>query len=70
MIGMYDDVVLSFSESKAEEVGMARSMTAFGRCSDIVGGKSITVELKSVNNRFFLTAIPVCREHTALSRSG
>lgn len=52
MIGVYDDVVLSFSESKAEEAGMARSMTAFGRCSDIVGGKSITVELKSVNNRF------------------
>ena len=37
MIGMYDDVVLCFSESKAEEAGMARRMAAFGRCSVIVG---------------------------------
>ncbi len=32
---------------------MIKSMTAFGRARDTVGGKDITVELKSVNNRFF-----------------
>lgn len=31
---------------------MIKSMTAFGRCSGIEGGKNITVEIKSVNNRF------------------
>lgn len=42
---------------------MARSMTAFGRCSDIVGGKSICVELKSVNNRFLDCNIRVPRQY-------
>lgn len=32
---------------------MIRSMTAYGRASDVVGGKEILVEIKSVNNRFF-----------------
>ncbi len=32
---------------------MIKSMTAFGRARGTVGGKDITVELKSVNNRFF-----------------
>ncbi len=32
---------------------MIRSMTAFGRARATVGGKNITVELRSVNNRFF-----------------
>lgn len=32
---------------------MIRSMTAFGRARDTVCGKDITVEIKSVNNRFF-----------------
>ena len=32
---------------------MIRSMTAFGRAKATVGGKDITVEIKSVNNRFF-----------------
>ncbi len=32
---------------------MIRSMTAFGRARATVGGKDITVEIKSVNNRFF-----------------
>ncbi len=31
---------------------MARSMTAFGRFSNIVNGKEITFELKSVNSKF------------------
>ncbi len=32
---------------------MAKSMTAYGRSQQILGTKRITVELKSVNNRFF-----------------
>lgn len=32
---------------------MIKSMTAFGRARKTVGGKDITVEIKSVNNRFF-----------------
>ena len=32
---------------------MFRSMTAFGRDRQSVGGKDITVEMKSVNNRYF-----------------
>lgn len=32
---------------------MIKSMTAFGRARQTVGGKDITVEIKSVNNRFF-----------------
>ncbi len=32
---------------------MFYSMTAFGRCRADVGGKDITVEMRSVNNRFF-----------------
>ena len=32
---------------------MIKSMTAFGRARKTVGGKDITIEIKSVNNRFF-----------------
>lgn len=32
---------------------MFASMTAFGRCRDTVGGKDITVEIRSVNSRYF-----------------
>ena len=32
---------------------MFKSMTAFGRSRQTVGGKDITVEIKSVNNRYF-----------------
>ncbi len=32
---------------------MIKSMTSFGRARKIVGGKDITVEIRSVNNRFF-----------------
>lgn len=31
---------------------MARSMTSFGRFSDVINGREITVELKSVNSKF------------------
>ncbi len=32
---------------------MIRSMTGFGRGKDVLGGKEITVEVKSVNHRYF-----------------
>ena len=32
---------------------MIKSMTGFGRCEEIVNGREITVELKSVNHRYF-----------------
>lgn len=32
---------------------MLKSMTGYGRAEEIVGGKDITVEIKSVNHRFF-----------------
>ena len=32
---------------------MVKSMTGFGRCEEIVNGREITVELKSVNHRYF-----------------
>lgn len=32
---------------------MIKSMTGYGRCQSVAGGMNITVELKSVNNRYF-----------------
>ena len=32
---------------------MIKSMTGYGRAQEIIGGKDITVEVKSVNHRFF-----------------
>ena len=40
---------------------MIRSMTAFGRARATVGGKNITVELRSVNNRFFDCSVKLPR---------
>jgi len=32
---------------------VVRSMTGYGKCTEILGGREITVEIKSVNHRFF-----------------
>jgi len=32
---------------------MIRSMTGYGRCQELIGGKDITVEIKAVNHRYF-----------------
>lgn len=32
---------------------MVSSMTGFGKCTELVGGREITVEIKSVNHRYF-----------------
>ena len=41
---------------------MVRSMTGFGRARETVGEKDITVEIKSVNGRFFDCGVRVSRE--------
>ena len=40
---------------------MIRSMTSFGRSRKTVGGKDITVEIRSVNNRFFDCSVKLPR---------
>ena len=40
---------------------MIRSMTGFGRCRDTVNGRDITVEIKSVNSRFFDCSVKISR---------
>ena len=45
---------------------MIRSMTAFGRARATVDGKDITVEIKSVNNRFFDCAVKLPRSFSFL----
>lgn len=45
---------------------MIRSMTAFGRARSTVGGKDITVEIKSVNNRFFDCSVKLPRAFSFL----
>ena len=44
---------------------MIRSMNGFGRCQKTVSGMDITVELKSVNHRYFEFS---CRTLTNSSR--
>ena len=45
---------------------MIKSMTAFGRARRAVGGKDITVELRSVNNRFFDCSVKLPRTFSFL----
>ncbi len=45
---------------------MFRSMTSFARARGTVGGKDITVEIKSVNNRFFDCSVRISRLYTFL----
>lgn len=45
---------------------MVRSMTAFGRCRRDVDGKDITVEIRSVNNRFFDCSVRMPRSYSFL----
>jgi len=40
---------------------MIRSMTAYGRAKEQLGGKDITVEIKSVNNRYFDCSVKLPR---------
>lgn len=45
---------------------MIRSMTSFGRARRTVGGNDITVEIKSVNNRFFDCSVKLPRAFSFL----
>lgn len=45
---------------------MVKSMTAFGRARRTVGGKDITVEIRSVNNRFFDCSVKLPRAFSFL----
>lgn len=45
---------------------MMRSMTAFGRAKETVGGKDITVELRSVNSRYFDCTVKMSRAFSYL----
>jgi uncharacterized protein (TIGR00255 family) len=45
---------------------MIKSMTAFGRARKMVGGKDITVEIRSVNNRFFDCSVKIPRAFSFL----
>lgn len=45
---------------------MIHSMTAFGRCRRTVSDKDITVEIKSVNNRFFDCSVRMPRAYSYL----
>lgn len=42
---------------------MVRSMTGFGRCRKTVNGLDITVEIKSVNSRFFDCGVKISRAY-------
>lgn len=48
---------------------MLKSMTAFGRACRNVNGKEVTVEIKSVNNRFLDCSIRLPRNYTYLEES-
>ncbi|MBO5883832.1 MAG: YicC family protein [Clostridia bacterium] len=45
---------------------MIKSMTSFGRARETVGGKDITVEIRSVNNRFFDCTVKLPRSFSYL----
>ena len=45
---------------------MIRSMTAFGRARKTIGGKDVTVEIRSVNNRFFDCSVKLPRAFSFL----
>ena len=45
---------------------MVKSMTSFGRARSTVGGKDITVEIRSVNNRFFDCSVKLPRAFSFL----
>lgn len=45
---------------------MIRSMTAFGRHTEAVNNKNITVEIKSVNNRYFDCTVRISRNYSFL----
>ncbi len=54
----YNNTIYPFLRGGSE---LVRSMTGFGRCRETVNGKEITVEIKSVNSRYFDCAVRISR---------
>lgn len=48
---------------------MLKSMTSFGRSRQNIGGKDITVEIKSVNNRYFDCSVKLPRVYSHLEQN-
>lgn len=48
---------------------MVKSMTGYGRCEEVIGHKKISVEIKSVNHRYFDANIRVPRRYAFLEDS-
>ncbi len=65
---MYYNYILKYYLFLLKETGikMIRSMTSFGRARKVVGGKDMTVEIKSVNNRFFDCSVKLPRAFSFL----
>ncbi len=45
---------------------MVKSMTGFGRCETEIGGRAVTVEIKSVNHRYFEFSCRITRGYSFL----
>ena len=45
---------------------MVKSMTGFGRCETEINGRAITVEIKSVNHRYFEFSCRITRGYSFL----
>ncbi len=56
----------STHKTRGVENTMIRSMTAFGRARETRGAKDITVEMKSVNNRYFDLSVKMSRMYSYL----
>ena len=52
---------VSLLNGKEEKNFMIRSMTAYGRAKQQIGGKDITVEIRSVNNRYYDCSVRISR---------
>ena len=53
--------IINLYDFRKEDLSVIRSMTGFGRCRETVGGRDITVEIKSVNSRFLDCSVRVSR---------
>ena len=61
-------IIILFQKYKnyKRKTKMIKSMTAFGRQTEIVNDKNISVEIKSVNNRYFDCSVRISRNYSFL----
>ena len=57
-------LLLRSCEKEGEDVVMICSMTGYGRARETIGNRDITVELRSVNNRFLDCTVKIPRVYT------